>query len=373
MKRYTLDYELEIEPLFENVEKIRGLRKDRLNYYKLPITAYNFSEENCMMFNHIVSCLEGSHFGKIKRTPSGGISAEVGDLPAYDVRYSGGCIEITIVNHKGSFRLQWRNSPLEAFEDKSLRMSGHQAFSAFKSVCSRFGIDLSRYAHLNSKQAQMEKDQIESAIIRVVSKKFVDREFKNVHHIDFHSSYMSGLVNTHPEFGDVVKYIYENRKQDDFKFKAILNMTQGYMQSKLCNYKYAHLSRDMIKDNNDRIRALVDKLMKNKRLPLLINTDGIWYQGELYHDENEGTGICTWGHDHTNCTLRIKSAGAYEFIENGEYYPVVRGFTKLDQIKPRDMWTWGDIYNDRSEPIQYMFKEGYILWDGEAKGVVDYE
>ena len=30
----------------------------------------------------------------------------------------------------------------------------------------------------------------------------------NVHHIDFHNSYPAGLVNTHPEFKDVITFLY---------------------------------------------------------------------------------------------------------------------------------------------------------------------
>ena len=34
----------------------------------------------------------------------------------------------------------------------------------------------------------------------------------------------------------------------------------------------------------------------------------------------------------------------YEFIEDGKYTPVVRGKTKLDRVKPRSEWQWGDIF-----------------------------
>lgn len=367
MKRYDDNWELEIKPILDTLEM-----GDTDNYFLMPINAFPFNDENCSMYNHIISCLKGSHFKTIKRTPSGGISTTT--KASYDVRYKGGCIELTIHNYDGkSCRLQMRNSATQLFNENKMIMSGHMAFNEFKATCKAFKIDLGKYAHLNEETALKEKNEIEDPLIKVLTDSVLDETLFNVHHIDFHSSYMSGLVNTHPEFRDVVEYIYAHRKDDDIKFKSILNMTQGYMQSAHCKYKYAHLSRDMIKDNNDRIRHIVKRMLETGRFPLLLNTDGIWYQGPMYHDENEGTGICTWGHDHTNCKLRIKSKGAYEYVENGKYYPVVRGYTKLDRLKPREEWKWGDIYRNESEPVMYSFKDDYIWWDNENKGAVEYE
>ena len=80
------------------------------------------------------------------------------------------------------------------------------------------------------------------------------------------------------------------------------------------------------------------------RKVLMHNTDGIWYQGEIYHGDGEGKSICQWENDHINCTYRAKSKGIYEFIEDGKYTVVARGRYELDKIKPRDKWEWGDIY-----------------------------
>lgn len=367
MKLYDKNEDIEIKDILDSLEM-----EYTSNYNKMPINAFNFNEDNCSMYNHIISALRVSYFRKIKRTPSGGISTTT--RACYDVRYKGGCIELTICNYMGkSCRLQMRNSSTDLFTNNKLLMSGHEAFYEFRDICRMFKIDLNKYAHLDYEKALEEKKQIEKAMISVVAPEFIGDVWENVNHIDFHSSYMSGLVNTHPEFADVVNYIYNHRKDDDIKYKMILNMTQGYMQSEHCKYKFAHLSRDMIKDNNDRIRDLIRKLIRAGRIPLLINTDGIWYKGDLYHDENEGNTICTWGHDHTNCTLRIKSDGAYEYIEDGQYHPVVRGHTNLDKYKPRTDWEWGDIFRDECEIIEYTFKDDYIWWDDQNKGAVEYE
>ena len=36
-----------------------------------------------------------------------------------------------------------------------------------------------------------------------------------------------------------------------------------------------------------------------------------------------------------------------EFEEDGKYTPVVRGYTNLEKIKPKEMWEWGDIYGEQ--------------------------
>ena len=101
--------------------------------------------------------------------------------------------------------------------------------------------------------------------------------------------------------------------------------------------------------------------MRNSgRIVISYNTDGVWYDGEIYHGEGEGPNLGQWSNDHVNCMFRAKSAGAYEFIEDGKYYPVVRGQTTLDAIKPRSSWEWGDIYKSTSLQYYYNPKDMHI-------------
>ena len=60
--------------------------------------------------------------------------------------------------------------------------------------------------------------------------------------------------------------------------------------------------------------------------------------------------------NHKNCILRFKSDGAYEFIENDKYFPVIRGKTSYEKIVPRDEWVFGDIY--KGSEIKFNFIEG---------------
>ena len=376
---------VEILSQFENVK----LKK--INYYDIPVISLNFSEENVEVFNSIVCWLEASNFFPIIRTSSNGICTDKGKgakWPAFDVRERGTGVELTIVsNAYGCYRIQMRNSSEDLFEDNKMKINGRTAFYKFKDVCKKFGINLKDYMEKDKKQCKINKESIEDAKICFLNKVIESKvlfgnkggpsTLRNMFHIDFHSSYMSGLVNTHPEFKEVVNHIYDKRKEDNGYYKAILNMTQGYMQSWLCGCRWAHLSKDMIHDNNRRIDELTKDLIKAGKKPILYNTDGIWYyssNGEAYHGPGEGKGIGTWENDHLSCTFRCKSKGCYEYIENGVYHPVVRGLTRYDKIKPdRTTWEWGDIFKEEAEIITFKLKGNYLYMDEELKGVTQYE
>lgn len=96
---------------------------------------------------------------------------------------------------------------------------------------------------------------------------------------------------------------------------------------------------------------------------LLYNTDGIWYCGDVYHGEGEGKRLGEWENDHINCMFRAKSAGSYEFVEDGKYYPVVRGRTNLDLITPRENWKWGDIFKKEAKVIEFYWLAGEGITD----------
>ena len=70
--------------------------------------------------------------------------------------------------------------------------------------------------------------------------------------------------------------------------------------------------------------------------------------------------------DHIYCQFRLKSKGAYEYIDgDGHYQPVVRGYTKLDQIKDRSEWHWGDIY--QADVVKFSINEWGIEYHERSK------
>ena len=343
----------------------------KVNYLNIPITVFPITREGAAEFNEIYKFLisdENKNMHTIIRTKSGGISISKksyfsGNVMAWDIRCSSSGIEITVLNN-GAWRFQFRNLPKK--DEKENKLYGRQAFIKFKQLCqSELGIDLNDYALTKEEGLSIKKEipmpKIELAPGVITGK---TRVYFNVHHIDFHNSYPAGLCNTHPEFRPLIERLYKERK-DNPENKAILNYTIGFMQQNN-NPLWAHLAKDAITDNLNRITELANRLRQNYKI-LSYNTDGIWYQDYKglgpYHGDGEGKNLGQWENDHQNCSIRFKSAGSYEYRENGVYTPVVRGLTRLDAIKPRSEWTWGAIFDYDASPILFKFdnKEGVIM------------
>ena len=316
-----------------------------INYLLIPVSNFNIDPDGAKKFNKIYKWLLKQKLFQIKRTPSGGIkNGPHMEVPAWDVRKNKYCVEITLILSGRAWRIQFRTKTPK-------KLSGRSAFTKFKALLKKDGINLDDYAIENGSEI---KKEIETYLVKPLKDLYIDKVFKNAHHIDFHSSFAGGLANTHPEFRKTLEWLYKNREKKEIN-KHILNFSIGFMQSIAgCNAKWAHLSKDAIGDNNKRLLELSEKVAKSGRTVILFNTDGLWYDGPIYHGEGEGEGLGQWHNDHVNCKFRVASAGAYEFIENGEYNPVVRGIpndTKLD-------WKWGDIYTKKAIPDIFTFTEG---------------
>lgn len=324
----------------------------KINYLLIPVSVFNIDKEGAEAFNKIYLWLKEQNLYKIERTYSGGIkSGPHRKRPAWDVKTSRSCVEITALLEEGAWRIQFRANLKEG-------MSGRKAFTKFKRLLKKKGIDLETYAIDNGPEV---KETIEKPLIGAKTRLFHDLVFEEVNHIDFHSSYAGGLANTHPEFREVLEELYAKR-EDNEEYKNILNFSIGFMQSLSgCKARWAHLSRDAIKDNNNRIKKLAEILENKGRIVISFNTDGIWYKGAVYHGEGEGEGLGEWHNDHIACKFRIKSSGSYEFIEKGRYFPVVRGITNTSKTS----WEWGDIYSKKAELSLFKFSEEEgVITDG---------
>lgn len=324
------------------------------NAMLIPVTKLHYTTDNIALFNSIYFYMKSRKgWSTIKRTPSGGISNRVAPSELFnrwDFQKKDVWMEITIIESTGMWRIQMspgkpKDSPI---------LSGRQAYFMFEAFIKKWGIELSNYA---IEKGETIHRSIEKPLIWLEHENlYKDRTFKEVHHIDYHSSYPAGLVNTHPEFSEAINFLYDRRHQKP-EYKDLLNFTIGFLHSRWCGYKYAQLAKDAIADSNKRVMDLARKVQRAGRTILLFNTDGFWYQGKVYHGEGEGSKLGQWSNDHQNCIFRAKSSGAYEFIENEEYHPVLRGFTKLDEVKPRETWEWGDIYQDNAIVKQFDFNE----------------
>lgn len=324
---------------------------------QLNVNPYLLSPNNdgAKEFNTIYKLALESDLTKLERTRSGAIANNKLNKFAYDVRHSnnGGLITIFAYGRLYSIKLgHW------AIKDQK-DIHPFIAFSLFRAKCEEFNIDLDDYAIENGEEI---KKEIPKPYI-YFDEDILNKTLYNVHHIDYHNSYPAGLVNTHPEFKPVVEFFYNNRK-DHPEFKAVLNYTIGMMQSlkvKTVNARWAHLSRDAIQDNNQRIDNLATELVMTGRKVIGENTDGIWYQGEIYHGDGEGSKLGEWENDHNRCKFRAKSHGAYEYIENKKYTPVVRGMTAYDKEVPRENWQWGDIYKSSVYVLDWNDENGFEI------------
>lgn len=335
------------------------------NYKLIPCSVIGMTEEGMAEFNEIYFTLRAVVKNKITRTPSGGVSIARRNFrpPMWDVRNTKSCIELTIILAEGCWRIQFR-----VYEKKEKWQTwGKTAFNEFIKVCDELGINMEDFAIDNGAEV---KETIESPMIELFATP--KRIYHNAHHLDLNSSHIAGMVKCYPEIAPAFEEIYARRQAEKQKkkedpnyksndiYKDILTHTWGYLQSvSQCQAKWAHISRDGIRETNAKLRELSEKLVASGRTILAYNTDGIWYSGEVYHDENEGNRIGQWKNDYTNCIRwRAKSKGAYEFItEEGNYKPVIRGLTQLDKIKERKDWVWGDIFADGSEIVVFYWNE----------------
>lgn len=336
------------------------------NKLKIPVVAFNCDDEGAKAFNKVYREALKRKWNMITRTPSGGISISKTNFkpPMWDVQANNAGIEITIVEYY-MLRIQFRF--VKTATGEKVKIFGYQSWIKWRDICEKFGINMDDFAIADGAE---KKKGMEKALIAIEDEAVVGETLEGCHHLDFHSSHMAGLANTHPEFIKPVQYCYTMRKINEI-YKSVLTNTWGYMQSiSQCGARWAHLSADALADNNKRVRDMARRLKESGRKILLYNTDGIWYQGEIYHGDGEGKELGQWENDHIDCRLRIKSKGAYEFIEDGKYYPVVRGMTRWDKVKPRSEWEWGDIFRKESVVIEYIWVEGYGLCNSETEELI---
>lgn len=315
----------------------------RPNYRLIPTNIIPLGDEGKEEFNRIYQFIKSQIKRKIVRSGSDAISTDHRMFfgQAYDLRKTGSStFELCVIHMRGMWRFQFRTPYAEDPNNKP-QLSGRNAYDILTKKAKELDIDLVKLAEEGPQHDTKEK--VSPLICYAFGEDISDKVFTQVHHIDFHSSHPAGIVNVYPETKPLFEYFYNNRKENP-ENKCVMNYSWGCCLATFTPYPLWHMGMNALKDTNQRVLDMAARLMMAGRRPLAFNTDGIWYEGEIYHGEGEGLGLGQWGNDHQNCVLRFKAPGAYEFIEDGVYHPVVRGRTRLDQIKPRNEWVWGDIY-----------------------------
>ena len=326
------------------------------NKLKIPINNFGFNDDDIKEFNEIYTyCLEQEKKGELRKfvlTPSQGISIDPGVLRGarWNLTIKSTFIEI-LLRHSNA---NYYRFTIGYGKDQKAGISGRRAFQIYKAELEKDGVDLEEYAIDNGLEV---KESIPTPKIEC----FVafERTYHHAHHIDFNSAFNAGMIEAYPFLSPAVHRMYDKRKTHAY-YKDVLNMTQGFMQSELMSYRFSHISKAGYEWTNKHLDELANELRENGRRILSFNVDGIWYQGAIYHNEHEGKQIGQWKHDNTNCTIRFKSKGCYEYIDNaGVYHPVYRGTTSYELIKPRTEWEWGDIF--KGCDVKYNFIEGVGL------------
>lgn len=249
--------------------------------------------------------------------------------------------ELIILSFVGQWRIQYRGA-------HSPKEYGKQSWRELNNECKKAGISLKEIAVDGTFEElkHKKKQEVPKPRIEVLDGAFSDIELPNVHHVDIHSAHPYYIAKKFPQLEPVINKWYNLRHDEVIgeKMKQRLVNISGYSQSEHCGFKYYKMAQAAIEGTNSRIEEIIAELKQHGRLPLLVNTDGVWYQGEVYHFQDEGPNLGQLHTDHTNCTLRIKSAGAYEYIEDGKYNVAMRGKYSFELVKPREQWQWGDIY-----------------------------
>lgn len=315
------------------------------NSCQMPRVIWPLTDEYVDKFNHIVDLCSEAGLEDLLLTPAGHISKKNSDDDAFTVGPGGGNRFVIILStSEGNVRI-WLTPNTQEFGKKK-PMTGHRGYQLLAKEFAKDNVLLPNYAEPNGEKI---KETIEMPMIDV-DEDVIGFTIHGANHLDFHSAYPGALAECYPEMRPTIERIFKQRK-DNPELKIALDAGIGYFQSKYCRvmdcgpYSLARLAQKALNRNKEKMVELTERMKKLGYQILAHNTDGIWYTGGVYHGRGEGSNVGEWENDHINTTIRFKSRGAYEYIENGVYHPVVRGRTRLDDKKPRDQWEWGDIFN----------------------------
>ena len=343
-----------------------------LNYLKIPVNRVDVDK-----YNELVDwCLKQKDLKRgIERTRSGGISLKKDFMNSWEssprIARSGNCIgaELVIImcRVKGSkidfFCGRFQIGSYQGAKDMEKHICGRQAYYDLKKIFDKYEIDLTKYMLKNKEEGLRVKKTIQNPMIDLAVGAYPDIVYENVWHYDINSSYASGIKDIIPEAEPIIQKIFDERHRRP-QNKDILNMSIGFFQSSYVDYRLSHISRHCIQLNNEKLSNKAIELIKQDCKILLYNTDGFWFiPTKEVEDKLESSKLLgEFKIDHKRCTFRIKSKGVYEFIENGIYFPVVRGQCEMDRVKSRNEWEWGDIYSKGAKVIvfEYLKETGKI-------------
>lgn len=361
----------------------------KYNLTALPINWMDATPENAEKFNEIYGRILDDETPKMWRTKSQGVSVKDARIriPSYDIDEIKSGVQIIYLSADMCSIFRFRSKYTQDDND-TFSVSGKRGFTIFERMVKKRGGSLESIAIQNGKEV---KASIEKPLIDLFPG-FEHEIIEDAWHLDINSAYMAGIrkyclihaqdfspdslrTKTLRAIIGTINELYTNRKAGTFEsrhYKSVLNVTQGFMQSAFCKYHHkgyalAHLSKYGVENCRNTIEEVSRFMMQNGDQIIAYNTDGFWFKTKnrqaiehMYlHPSDELGKIKIDKHVRR---IRFKSAGAYEYeLDDGTYKPVVRGSTKLDYLKPRSEWCWGDIYDYNAEVYKFKFQEGLGL------------
>lgn len=317
------------------------------NARKLRVTNRGVTIDSTTEFNAVKNACERFFNERIVFTASGAIPKKGNIIrERWGIRYSGQKVELIIISFRGMWRFQYRGSG-----KKKTTEYGTQAWKEFSKECKKQGVNLEEIA-VSPEEGSEIKKQIPKPDIRLLNDAFLNIELEGVNHIDIHKAHPYYISQAFPQ----LKPIYEKYdrivqqaklagdKRTANKFKNRMDVTSGYSESRYSKFRFAKMALAAKTGTNAKVAEMITELKTVGNTPILTNTDGVWYLGPVHKFNNEGNAMGQLETDHIGCRLRIRSKGAYEFIENGKYHVAMRGRSAYDLLKPREEWEWGDIY-----------------------------
>lgn len=290
--------------------------------------------------------------------------------------YEGSTSIMIYFNFSGWIRISINRNDNRSGVNEINKYNGSYCFNAFKNLLAYNGIDLTKYYRdfpfknnaekkkwweLNDYPKQLREFYSKEAEFLYTSDINSVNVIDSCHHLDLNSAYFSVLAKDIPEFHNTIAYLYRKRKEDDHLYKDILTMSWGFFQSQRCgeevgkSYALTHLAIKMLDETNIKLRNIARVLELNGRIPLFYNVDGIWYRGEVYHDDNEGVELGQWKNDVINSEMIIKSPSAYLFKKDGKWISRTTGFKRHDNMEIRDIQNWLTMDDEELENLSKVF------------------
>lgn len=381
--------QLNIENVVTDINGIRWspyISLKTMNYLLISANYVSFDVFN-LVCKDLVERMKKYTYSPFSFTRSGGISRKLVNYGPYRyaLRKSGTFAELIIRDERGTTRLLFTNT-LTGTEVKfklnkenkgeEVIISGKKALGVIIDELKKDGIDLYDYkiSRDEGEKIHAKDNLLNPRMIKIMDESLVNKTINNCHHLDLNSAYAAGIAKKFPEFYPALNRLYNLRKTLP-GYKHILTNAIGAMESKYTGYKWSHIAAAGHEWTNEQMTTVLRILSRKGAKPLMLNVDGIWYYSDEPLDINNYE-FGAWKNDHINCTFRMKSTGAYEYIEDGKYKVVQKGLTKFDAIKPdRTTWEWGDLYNENNDMniIIKAFDLGEYPLNKEFIGLVRFE